>query len=126
MPYPSHFPPNCPPSAATEHAGVLYRFVDHLPPTSADFVSYLLTKGAEAFEVNTRCKASGLSVFKVADDAKAAANAVPSLRKKTLAEGAVNSAWGVVAPTSGQPGHHTWWVPDGKEPHTLFTVLEAQ
>lgn len=126
MSYPSHFPPNCPPLAATEHAGVLYRFVDHLPPTPEDFVSYLVDKGPEEFPVHKRCKASGLSVYKVAADAEAAARAVPLLRKMTLAKGTIDAAWGVVSPSGERPGHQTWWVPDGKEPHTLFTGLEAQ
>ncbi len=123
MVFPSHFPKECPPAAASSAAGELFRFVWHKPPEPSDFVSVLLAPGKKRFAPDRLCQACGLSVLTNEEDAALAQKIVPLLRKMMLAKARVSAEWGAVAPTRGYKGHHTWWVADGKTPEKIFDVI---
>ena len=122
MKFPAHFPAQCPPGTSFDATGELFRFVDHKPPEASDFVSnHLLGK---KYEKAKHCQACGLSILTCEADVQLFLKAVPYFRKKFVAKGTVSPDWGKMEQTGRAP-HHTWWVPDGKNPETIFAVIET-
>ena len=125
MPWPQHFPENCPPSESQPADGVFYRYVNKNTITARDFVSHLERNLAQSYD--DICIAAGLSVYKDINDAKRLAQRVPAFRKKKLAKGNLTPEMGNSLPTPSQTAksHHTWWLSIGSEPWTVFQVLEV-
>lgn len=76
----------------------------------------------------TECLACGLSVFRARDMIDAAlkrlqATSPDKFRAKMVAKAVLTSSLGQIALTeSRQKGHHTWWLPDGVKPASMFKV----
>jgi hypothetical protein len=123
MEFPAHFPERCPPKTSSEAKGDLFRFVANKPPQATDFVSHHLL--GKKYDKEKHCEACGLSVLVSEADVKQFLRATPSFRKKYVAKGRVSPDWGKIAQT-GKFSHHTWWVPVGKSPELIFSVIEVQ
>lgn len=95
--------------------------MDHEPPEARDFVSYHLL--GRKYDNAKHCQACGLSILTCEADVKVFLKAVPYFRKKLVAKARVSRDWGKVEQTGRAP-HHTWWVPDGKNPESIFAVIQ--
>ena len=125
MAFPAHFPDQCPPKTSSEAKGDLFRFVNNDPPQATDFVSYH-SLGIK-YRKSQHCEACGLSVLFSETYVKQLWKATPFVRKKYkyVAKGMVTPDWGKIAQT-GRSSHYTWWVPEGKSPELIFSVIEIQ
>jgi hypothetical protein len=122
------FPPNCPPRKAKKASGEVYRLVGSNPPAAKDFRSwYELYKDKTYNDEATKCQACGLSVYTQKSDVSSLINRIPGLRKKKIALGKLTPDLGVMLNTpsfENEQSHHTWWFPVGKEPWTVFQVVD--
>jgi hypothetical protein len=121
MSFPTHFPENCPPDTAKPANGEVFRYIDKEIPQECDFQSYFVL--GKPFRQEHKCEACGCSVYVSEKAARARAAKAPFLRRKKLAKGRLSPEWGVMAETWGT-GHHTWWVPEGKNPTKLFDLVQ--
>ena len=121
--FPTYFPPNCPPSEASDEECVLYRFCKADTLDESDFLSYF-SINPEKYKNNIN--AYGLSTFKTIDACKTVLNKAPKLRNKYkyIASGMTNEYRGKIlqTPSNTSPDHYTWWVYEGVKPHTFFEV----
>jgi hypothetical protein len=125
MDYPNHYPAQCPPVTSTDVRGEIYRFVKGPEPVASDFISHYVMFPAR-YSSDEACQACGLSVSITEADAREAQKLVPSLKKKKVAKARLSGEWGKIAKTPSKlqiPNHHTWWVPNGKTPEALFSVV---
>lgn len=108
--WPEHYPPQCPPQAALQMSGTVYRFINGRIPSENDFASHFEREPSKVWLPN-ECQARGLSVVKTLEDCNAMRAGVPALRKKRIAKGSLNTTDGLVAPTPSKTceGHCTWW-----------------
>lgn len=122
------FPPNCPPREAEEASGEVYRLVDSNPPVAKDFRSWYELKPEKTYEDQAKeCQAHGLSVYTQKSSIFSLFNRIPRLRKKKkVALGKLTPDLGVMlnTPSSEDDLHHTLWVAIGKEPWTVFQVVD--
>lgn len=104
--WPSHFPPGCPPADALEANGVYLRFVATIPPTPADFVSFLeLGRRTEVSDVVR----AGLSVYGTKAQMEKKRGRSPLLRASSIAQAHLKPEHGKVSP-AGSRGHRTLWL----------------
>ena len=121
------FPHNCPPRKAQRASGKVYRLVDSNPPAAKDFRSWYELYPDRTYENQaTECQASGLSVYTQESSISKLIKRIPPLRKKKIALGQLTPDLGVTlnTPSAEDDSHHTWWVPVGKEPWTVFQVVD--
>lgn len=124
--WPPHFPDKCPPADAPAASGVVYRFVRQDPPRTEDFVSRQENQPQHHFGTKS-CQASGLSVFRHPSDLDRLRRRVRAYETSLVATAELTSSHGVVLPTPTRNGtsHHTWWVPLGVVPASLFRVVPS-
>jgi hypothetical protein len=123
------FPPNCPPREAEAASGEVYRLVDSNPLAAKDFRSWYELKPERIYENQAKeCQARGLSVYTQKSSVLSLFNRIPTLRKrkKKVALGKLTPDLGVMlnTPSSEDDLHHTLWVAIGKEPWTVFQVVD--
>jgi len=124
--WPEHYPPQCPPQAATQASGVVYRFIDGRIPSEGDFLSHHERQPDKKWEP-MECQARGLSILRTLDDCNTMRKGIPALRKKRIAEGTLASTDGLIVPTPSNlcNGHCTWWRHKApKEVCSYFTILD--
>ncbi len=127
MQWPDYFPENCPPETAQPALVKVYRFIDSDFPTPEDFRSWREQNPDLICPTGlTECQACGLSVFTSEEGVRIARKRIPALRKKKAAIATLTPNLGLILNTpSKRTGntHHTWWIPVGIEPWTLFQVV---
>jgi len=118
--WPTHFPIGCPPEDATEAEGEVFRFTRPPEVSEADFRSHV----ERGLRPASDCEAAGLSVYTDVSDALAAWEAIPGMRRRNLARGALTPEHGAMRPTPREmtPSHHTWWKWADVEPTSAFAV----
>jgi hypothetical protein len=117
------WPPNCPPNDAIDASGIVYRLVNHDPPQSDDFQTHFETGKLPKGPPCMRC---GLSVFRTLHDAVHLRKLFSRLGK-WIAMATLSTLQRKTKLTSGsQPTHTTWWVYDGVERASLFSVVEEE
>jgi len=121
----SWFPLNCPPTAAADADGVVFRFVAKDPVDAEDFLSYHELRLALHSDPCRRC---ALSVYKSLDVAR---DQLRDLRKRNpkraerhIARGTLTPADGRMKQTGKIADHYSWWVFDGIVRHRSFQVVE--
>ncbi len=121
--WPAFFPANCPPPDAVAIVRVVHRFVDHDPPTAADFEPVLLS--GRGFTPERTCDAAGLSVFSDPVHAGNYRRRYKGFRRRRLARGTIQKHHGLTKDTPSEicPSHVTWWVPEGIAAEAMFTVI---
>jgi len=121
-------PPNCPPREAEEASGEVYRLVNKNPPVAKDFLSWYESKPEMTYEDRSKeCQAHGLSVYNQKSSILSLLKRIPTLRKnKKVALGRLTPDLGVMlnTPSNEDKLHYTWWVAVGKEPWTVFQVVD--
>lgn len=121
--FPPDWPPNCPPHDADGAAGSAYRIVRHNPPADAD-----LATPHETGRLLNRppCLRCGLSVFREFRDAVHQRTLFPKLGS-LIAKATLEASHGKTALTKGQqPTHTTWWVYEGVNRASLFSVIAEE
>jgi hypothetical protein len=126
--FPNHYPPDCPPEAAEDAAGAVYRITKTDPPTQEDFLSFhelgmVLRKDT----LSARCRSRGLSVYRTLGDARHHLSVFPN-GGDYIAGGTLTSAQGQTQPTpaSQRPTHTTWWCAEGIDRGERFVVIEGR
>jgi len=122
MEWPDFFPSDCPPSDSKPASGIVYRLIDGTTPKERDFKSYRELYPTRQFPV-PECQSCSLSVYSDEKDIDRLRRRIPATRKKKLSWGELNSSFGRIlhTPRNGDT-HHSWWLPDGKEPWLSFVV----
>jgi hypothetical protein len=123
--FPSHYPSGCPPSAAEEAAGVVFRITKGNPPNPDDFLSFHeMGKALQRDTVEARCQYRGLSVFRSLTDASHHLQALPGLGDY-IAKGTLTPAKGKtqLTATRKRPTHTTWWCAEGIDRGEGFAVI---
>ena len=125
MDWPAHYPENCPPRDARPAGGLAYRLT-HDPVELEDFLSLRERKPEIRLpDPIQECRASGLSVFRDIEDARRLRRRVPHFRNKqnAIAVGQLSPEFGLMKATYSR-SHCTWWVPNGVDRTSPFTILE--
>ena len=126
--WPSHFPPQCPPSGAANVSGEIFRFISGRTPTVKDFVSHY-ERDPEKEWGQADCISRGLSVLRTLEDCSVMRKGIPAMRKKKIAVGSSIDGHGVIAgtPSMNCEGHCTWWrsTPPESVVGLFSTVSEA-
>lgn len=112
-------PADCPPEDAYRTTLTVYRLVNSVPPTAADFVP-LAHIPQRKIAPEKLCCSFGLSVYEKKADAEQTKRLFKNLRSCDIAVGTITPPDGVVKQTF-QPSHFTWWV-ECIEPHLQFEV----
>ena len=121
--FPAYFPEGCPPENATVEEIVLFRLCKTDVPCADDFVTF--------YQINPEryggmIQAYGLSMYPSAEDCDSARRKSPRLRAthKGIACGQIDADKGRIlrTPSKANPAHITWWIYEGREPHTFFKV----
>lgn len=118
MRYREVLPDQCPPPESEEIVSemIVYRAVEHSPPTEADFKSQREERPCAKFRV-PECLARGLSV-NTDRESLAMAMKLPGLaRKKLVCRLTLGRGAGRILHT-GAPSHRTWW------PYADYAILE--
>lgn len=124
--FPGWFPPSCPPAAAVDASGVVFRFVRHDPIDPGDFLSHHELELAPTAKPCSRCS---LSVF---DNREAARTQLRYLRTRNpdrfgrhIGEGTLSADLGKLMQSGSNPSHRDWWAYEGVERHRPFRVVET-
>jgi hypothetical protein len=124
--FPDWFPASCPPEAAVDASGVVFRFVTNNPVDPGDFQSHHELGLARTANPCSRCS---LSIF---DDKDAARTKLKQLRGRYpdrfglhIAEGTLTAEFGKMKQDGGNRSHFEWWAYDGVERHRPFRVVET-
>ncbi len=104
-PFPSWFPPDCPPETASDASRPVYRIVASTVLSDSDFLSHHELGTALSAPPCLRC---GLSVYNSFENALHRLRLSPRLGK-AIAEGLLESAAGKTEITSPRSGHVAWW-----------------
>lgn len=123
MKWPTFFPCDCPPRAATPATGVVFRLVRSDPPTQLDFRAWRSEWPRR--RANDECIACGASVTDTEADADALRGSVPAFEGRYIARGTLEAGDGVTTPTPSQRArtHRTWWIADDVQPAARFVVV---
>jgi len=123
MTFPNHFPDDCPSDSVQDANGIVFRFVRNEPPNASDFASIVVE--GKPYDPEKECQACGLSVLRTEEDVAEARKLCPWFKKRKVAKARLSADWGKLAATESLniPNHHTWWVPDGKQPDTIFVIV---
>ena len=132
MKWPDFYPENCPPVDAQPASGTFYRLVRHNPPRAEDFKS-TYEEHPNQFTHIPMAKRCGLSVQKDLRDSERLARLdqikkrAPKFKNRQIAEGKLNPTLGMIkhTPSNHYKSHHTWWVPVGAKPWTVFCVIDS-
>jgi hypothetical protein len=119
-----HFPDDCPPPAAIDVEGTVFRFAKNDPVNPEDFLShYELGLAPTA----PPCRRVGLSVYRTL---AAARRKLQELRDRSpdrygrfIAEGTLDARCGKIKQEGKDPDHHEWWPYDGIEAHAPFRIV---
>jgi len=108
MKYREQLPPDCPPDDAEEITAeiTVFRLVRGNPPRDGDFRSQRAEKPRAIFKV-TECRARGLSVFAMLEDARNLCK-LQRMRNKRICRVQLNFGAGRIQQT-GKQSHYTWW-----------------
>ena len=124
--FPGWFPASCPPSAAGDASGVVFRFVASNPIVPGDFLSHHELGLAPRANPCSRCS---LSVF---DNREAARSSLKSLRNRYpdrfgrhIAQGVLNADLGKMKQAGSNASHWEWWAYEGIERHEPFLIVET-
>lgn len=99
-------PADCPPSDACETDGItVYRLVEAMTPSAADFDSYA-AKWPDRF--GTQCKHFAVSVF-TNRESLARLLQMPRHANKRVARLTLDTSSGRVYQTGNDPTHYSWW-----------------
>ncbi|MGB5961238.1 MAG: hypothetical protein WBG73_11310 [Coleofasciculaceae cyanobacterium] len=126
MQWPEHFPTGCPPQTAHNTSGEVYRLINNDSPMPNDFRSWREeNKDKECPNGVTECQACGLSVYTEKADAYRVIKRIPRFRKAKPALGNLTTDLGLTlhTPSNTSQSHHTWWIPSGKQPWTVFQIV---
>lgn len=112
--WPDFFPANCPPKAARDTTGTLYRFTKKLVAAARDLTCHwmLYEQHRETWVAEGRaCQACGVSVYLTIPAARNKRRVLPALRKAHLQSVTIVSPDGKLmhTPSGLDPDHHTWW-----------------
>jgi hypothetical protein len=123
-PFPGFFPKDCPPPEAEPVVENFFRLVSNDPPDDKDFRSHVEMYPRIRFR--NKCAACGLSVFTRLEDIKKLRRRLKALSNKKIAKGKANLKDGPALPTPSVEGdsHHTWWLFQGANVTTSFTVVD--
>jgi hypothetical protein len=124
MPYPDHFPDDCPPDTAHEANGDVYRFTSRRQPKARDFKSKWEEQPGADFG-DKLCMACGISIFTDLADVVRMRQFSAAQRKKFVAKGTLSPEWGELLHTAKKGSHHTWWMPTERLPWTIFETIEV-
>ncbi len=114
--FPTWFPPGCPPPAAGDAQGAVYRIVSGGPLSEDDFLTY--HELGQGLTINP-CRRCGVSVF--ASLARARHRLALSPRLGTaIARGVLDASAGKAKLTDWRSGHVEWWAYDGVTRHSYF------
>lgn len=121
--FPTDWPANCPPADAVDASGVVFRLVKNDPPQPSDFETHAETGRMPKADPCLRC---GLSVFRNPQDAFHCRQILPKLGDK-IVKGELAASDGKTKQTKGrQPTHSTWWVYDGVNRCSPFSVISEE
>ena len=116
---------NCPPTAATDADGIVFRFVAKDPVDAEDFLSYHELGLALQSDLCRRC---ALSVYKSLDVARDRLRGLqkrnPKRAERHIARGMLTPVDGRMEQTKKDPDHYSWWAFDGIVRHRSFQVVE--
>ncbi len=125
--WPDYYPEDCPPKDAITSSLTVYRLVKRDPAETGDFIPLYIEKpenfvNKPASEV---CQGCGISVLKDIQDVINLQNISGKMRRKHIAEGHINQMLGMTkhTPSRRYRSHHTWWVPNGIKPRSVFKVI---
>ncbi|RUT00422.1 hypothetical protein DSM106972_075500 [Dulcicalothrix desertica PCC 7102] len=127
MPYPKHFPNDCPPSECDIASGEFYRYIKNQKPCPEDFLSWREENPEKECPKGTsECQACGVSIYLSLDDAKKLSRRVAYFRNKKIAKGTLSDELGRIKNTPSNVGksHYTWWIPENKEPWKVFEPID--
>jgi hypothetical protein len=117
------WPADCPPTDAIDAAGVVFRIVDHEPPTTADFVTHFESGRMRGAPPCLRC---GLSVFREFRDAIHQRRLFPKIGG-LVAQGTLSAEHGKTRLTTGRlPTHTTWWSYATVVRASLFSIAKEE
>ena len=123
--WPIFYPPNTPPAEAVTTTGTAFRLVTNNPPLRDDFCSTYEESPERRFKDDRgHSLACGTSHFSELKDIQKKRNLFPKLRSKKIAEGLLNSSFGVMLSTF-EPSHFTVWYKRTSSPQGVFKVLES-
>ncbi|MGA9379022.1 MAG: hypothetical protein WBV73_09660 [Phormidium sp.] len=126
--WPEHFPSDCPPENAKNAFGEVYRLINHDSPSPDDFRSWREeNRNKQCPEGMTECQVCGISVFTDKADADRVIKRIPRFRRAKPALGQLTAELGVIlhTPSRLSQSHHTWWIPVGAEPWTVFKIVDV-
>jgi hypothetical protein len=119
--FPSHYPPNCPPSGCGENPGVYYRLVNCLDSVSRlDFLSDYDVGRRVKLEAISPCVRRCVSIFSAVDSIASVRSQFPNL-PRFIAELRLNGHHGLIGSNRSQ--HHNWWIPEGVEPSSFVVRI---
>lgn len=119
--WPEHFPTACPPSDAQDSSGSAFRFIAGASVTVDDMKSLLELNP----EGGNACRRASLSCYRTLDDVRAVQAIVPRFRGKSVAELALQVAYGKMKQTGREARHHSLWLRQKflVQAHSLFRVV---
>ncbi len=122
--FPSHYPPNCPPSAYGEAPGVYYRLVcDPDGISSKDFLSDFDKGRRKNWEANSPCCRRCISVHSTLAGVITVWKQFQTLPRH-IAELNLNGNHGIIHPVSNNNDtHHAWWIPMGIDPCSFLVRI---
>lgn len=121
MNFPDTWPSDCPPQDAVDAEGEVFRILDHDPPAAEDFLTSFETG---AFPTRPACLRCGLSVHRILADAFHTKTKYPKLGRR-IAKGMLTKECGKAKQT-GQGSHTTWWVYEGVNRASLFSLVTEE
>ena len=124
--FPKWFPPDCPPTGASDASGIVFRFATKNPVAAEDFLSHHELGLAPKAKP---CSRAGLSVYRTISSAR---RRLRELRDRSparfgphIAEGSLSAEHGKIKQEGGDPDHHEWWAYEGVERHAPFRIVET-
>lgn len=124
--FPHWFPANCPPTAAMDANGVVFRFATKSPVDPHDFLSHSELGLAPRSQPCRRC---GLSVYRNLASARRKLrelrDRLPDRFGPHIAEGTLFAEHGKIKQEGKDLDHYEWWAYDGIERHAPFRIVES-
>ena len=123
--FPDWFPPRCPPAAAADVDGIVYRFVAKDPVDAEDFRSHHELKLALHANPCRRCSLSVYRSLEIARDRlRGLRTRNPKRAEKHIAKGELTPDDGKLSQAGQDSDHYEWWAFDGVERHRTFQIVE--
>ncbi len=123
-PFPSAWPPDCPPADAVVPNGTFYRLLRELPPAPEDFLTF--SEAGKPVPPARACEAVGLSLFADLADARHYLMKFPHLGQ-WIASATLADQHGRVkaTPRTSARSHSTWWPFAGIARHGMFQTVDT-